>query len=1037
MKRTEHADTAALTQTLIGRDSDLAALIPFLDAAAHGAGSAVVLSGAGGVGKTRLAETVGEEAQRRGFRVASGRAFRVETGVPYALFADAFTSVIRELDPSALATLTRGAEAELAIVLPALGSPHRAQSDDPTELRSRVLWTVAEFVRALSARDPLLLLLDDLHWADVSSLELLHFVARQITQSRVLILCTYNESEGDNRPELRSMEQSLLALGIAHVHNVGPLTLEQTGELVRSAFGTDDRITGDFSTRLYNWTRGNVFFVRETLQSLVDTRRLRRREDGTWLGWEISELELPGTVRDAVVSRLRRLSPAASSVAETAAVIGTRFDHELLRAAMQLPEIDLLAAIDELRHLHIILESTSAGELRYDFAHPMLRQVLYTELGTARCRRLHGVIAQSLERRYGGDAPAHADELAFHFARAEANALEPKALQYLHAAGRHALARFADREAVDYLRLARERWTVATAVLHEGLLSDLARAHQRLGEYDAAIALWLGLLPADITPPTARGAAALHRRLGQAYYWSGRYEEALEHYNAGIALVARDTASHDAHDVAADTTHHAPSDDAHHGARDTGTDASRDATTASIEAVLRLAAGICLQELGRADEAGREIDCARRIAEAVGDTALLARTHRALLLLHIWTGPPDEARVQGARAAQLAREVGDVTTEFYSEWGLAVLEGLTGHTDAMAKHVAVIERIAHEQRSPLLRLWTAELSIEMAAAVGDWDRGIAVGEHAIGLARSLNQRTLLPRLLVWTSLIHLGRSDIDIARTYIDEAWTISNADSAELGPVDVHSVVPAHIGRAALHIATRDFAEAIRICERGLAIADRTGYTFWAMHRLLPLLAEAHCHLWDVEGALAVEQRIRRDAEQLGHKVGLAWADSCRALAVWLAGDPAGATRLIRDACESLESIPMLPDAARLRRQLAGRLAETGDRDGALQELRKVHDLFVRMGAEDELSKARGMFREIGAKPPARAATTAGAEGLTGREIEIARMVAERRSNKAIARSLDISPRTVSTHLSNIFRKLDVGTRGELADYIRDRGVG
>jgi DNA-binding CsgD family transcriptional regulator len=93
-------------------------------------------------------------------------------------------------------------------------------------------------------------------------------------------------------------------------------------------------------------------------------------------------------------------------------------------------------------------------------------------------------------------------------------------------------------------------------------------------------------------------------------------------------------------------------------------------------------------------------------------------------------------------------------------------------------------------------------------------------------------------------------------------------------------------------------------------------------------------------------------------------------------------------------------------------------------------------MGAEQELSKARGMFREIGAKPPARAVST-GAEGLTGRETEIARMVAARRSNKAIGKALDISPRTVSTHLSNIFRKLEVATRGELADYVRDHGVG
>ncbi|HEX6309457.1 MAG TPA: AAA family ATPase [Longimicrobiales bacterium] len=991
--------TAALAQApLIGRDADLAALLPRLGAAERGAGGTIVLAGEGGVGKTRLAEALAEEARRRGFRVATGRAFPVESGVPYALFADAFTPVIRELEPAALATLTRGAEAELSFVLPALGHAVRQHSEDPSELRSRLLWTVSEFVRALAHRQPLLLLLDDLHWADLSSLELLHFLARHSTDARVLIVGTYNETERGRRPELRSIEQSLLSLGIAHVHTVRALTRDETDELVRRAFGAEQAVTRDFSGLLYGWTRGNVFFLRETLQSLVESGRLQRRPDGQWLGWDFAELELPGTVREAIVSRLDRLSESARTVAEVAAVIGTRVDHELLGEIVPFPEAQLLNALDELRRLHILLESAPDSELRYDFSHPLLRQVLYAELGAARCRSLHATVSQVLEQRYGADAAAHASELALHFARAAAGPLQPKAVQYLHAAGRQALDRFADREAVDYLRLARDGWTEATRVPLAALLSDLARAHVRVGEYDAAIALWREALPARVTPETAPAAAALHRRLGQAFYWSGRYGEALEHYSTGIGILAGGGSG--------------PS-----------------------EAVLRLSAGVCLQELGRADEAKREIEEARRIAEQAGDTALLARAHRALLLLHVWIGPPDEAREHGARAARLAREAGDESTEFFSEWGLAVLEGLTGHVDAMAKHLVVTERIAEQRRSPLLRLWTDELSIELAAARGEWDRGIAIGERAIGLARSLNQRTLLPRLLVWTSLIYLGRGDIERAKAYIDEAWSVSGADEADDGLCDVHSVVPAHIGRAAHHVLCREFAEAIRICERGLAIADRTGYAFWAMHRLLPILAEAHCHLWDVEGALRIEQRIRRDAERLGHRVGLAWADTCRALVVWIGGDPAGAIRLIREACAALEAIPMLPDAARLRRQLAGRLAETGDREGALQELRRVHEIFARLGAESELSKARGMFREIGAKPPARALAP-GTELLTTREAEIARMVADRKSNKAIGRALDISPRTVSTHLSNIFRKLEVGSRGELADYVRRHGV-
>jgi DNA-binding CsgD family transcriptional regulator len=997
-KPAEPPGPALVLPPLIGREHDLATLLPALDDAAAGHGSEIVLYGAGGVGKTRLAEAIVEDARRRGFRIIAGRAFPFASGVPYALFADAFMPLVRGLDAGALTTLTRGAEAELSLVLPGLGAGGRVpHSDDPAELRGRLLWTVTEFVGRLAAREPLLLLFDDLHWADLSTLELLHFLARQAQHMSVLIIGTYNETERGQRPELRQMEQSLLSMGVARVHYVAPLSEHETAELVRRAFGVHEAVVRDFCALLFSWTRGNVFFVRETLQSLVESGRLQRREDGRWTGWDQAELELPGTVRDAVAARLDRLGTEARAVADVAAVIGTRFDHELLRAAIGGDDAALLTGIDELRRLHVIMESGSGGELRYDFAHPLLREAIYAALGTARTRMLHRSVAEALERRYGVAAPAHADDLAFHFARAETGALEPKAVGYLFAAGRHALDRFADREAAMYLRLALDRWTPDAAVARDAIVSALARAHQRLGEHDAAIELIQQLLPAHRPDADAAGAAALHRRLGQAYYWSGRHVEALHHYRTGAALVVP------------------------HGGPD--------------EAVLRLATGVCLQELGRADEAHDEIRVALAIAEAVGDTALLARTHRALLLLHIWTGPPDEGRRHGARAVELAREAGDAATEFYSEWGLAVLEGLTGHTDRMASHLEATERIAEQLRSPLLQLWTAELSIELNAATGDWDRGIEIGEYAIRLARSLNQRTLLPRLLVWTGLIHLGRSEMDSARACFDEAWDVSGADRAD-GPIDVHSVVPAHIGRAAYHLYNRDFAEAIRVCERGLEIADRTGYAFWAMHRLLPILAEAHCHLWDVEGALAVERRIRRDAERLGHKVGLAWADTCRALVVWLQGDPAGATRSIRAACEQLESIPMLPDAARLRRQLAGRLAETGDREGALQELKKVHQMFERMGAQSELSKARGMFREIGAKPPGRG-TTPGAEGLTGREIEIARMVAARQSNKAIGKALDISPRTVSTHLSNIFRKLEVSSRGELADYVKEHGVG
>ena len=151
----------------------------------------------------------------------------------------------------------------------------------------------------------------------------------------------------------------------------------------------------------------------------------------------------------------------------------------------------------------------------------------------------------------------------------------------------------------------------------------------------------------------------------------------------------------------------------------------------------------------------------------------------------------------------------------------------------------------------------------------------------------------------------------------------------------------------------------------------------------------------------------------------------------IWLDGDPAGGAVLLRAAAERLEAVPYVYDAARVRRQLAGRLFDAGDRDGAVHELRRVHDVLAGLGASRELEKARGQFREVSARPQPR--TTAPGSGLlTERELEITRLVAARQSNKAIARKLGISPRTVGTHVSNIFRKLELQNRRELESYAR-----
>jgi DNA-binding NarL/FixJ family response regulator len=204
----------------------------------------------------------------------------------------------------------------------------------------------------------------------------------------------------------------------------------------------------------------------------------------------------------------------------------------------------------------------------------------------------------------------------------------------------------------------------------------------------------------------------------------------------------------------------------------------------------------------------------------------------------------------------------------------------------------------------------------------------------------------------------------------------------------------------------------------------------------LLPVIGEAALWAKDFDRAEAHSRRMRADATRLDHPFGLAMADACDGLLLLVRdNEPAKAVPLIRKAADKMDELRIPGSAALVRRHLANALRDAGDRDGATSVLRKAHDTLARLGAEAELNAVREQLRELGSRPPTKTITP-GAAGLTGRELDIARLVADRKSNKEIGAALQISARTVSTHLSNIFSKLGVDSRGSLADFVRNKGV-
>ncbi len=988
---------------LVGRTGELAELELLLESD-NGRASVVFVRGESGVGKTRLVSELIERASGRSWTIAKGRAYPVEAGTPYAIFSDAWLPVLKGMDASTLTVLTRGGEPELRYLFPGLGSGPadlgEAASSEPEEFRTRLMWNFAEFLKRYASRTPLLCVLEDLQWADESSLELIHFLARQTQGAPILFLGTYNDQERDRNPRLVQTERSLSSLGVGSVIQLDSLTREQVNELVSRTFEIDGEVVRDFAAVLYGWTRGNVFFLEEIMKSLVASGRLKN-QNGTWVGWTAKEFGMPGSIRDAIIGRVQELSEEGRKVAELAAIVGARSSHGLLESVSGLESTVVLGAVEELCGQGVLEEQSEGDEVVYHFRHPLVRQTLYEEFGLQRVRILHGVVAEAMEAYYGDESEDHADELAFHFARTDGSKLRAKATKYLVAAGKRALDRRADLEAINYLESALERVGkngTGEDLSLTSIVPMLARAHTHVGHFDTAAQLWASAYERidDGHPDYPQ----LCRSLGMTNIWRGRYSEASRYFEIGLSAAE---ASGDNH--------------------------------ATVRLLISKAHG--LHELGQGPEALEALGKALPLAEELADLGLLARVHRSLVLLHVWVGPPEKAIEHGERALELAQQVGSLPIEFWARWGLAVLAGMRGDTKRMSEAIEEVNDIADRARSPVLRLWTADMSVELAFGQGDWDAGVAKGEQAIAMARALQQRTLLARLLVFTSQFHVARDNLERAEAFIDEAVEMSGIHK-ESGPVDVHLVVPTYIGLAHYLVALGDYEDAIDAAEKGLQIAEGTGYILWAVHQLLPILAEACLWAGHLDRAAQVGVRLREHSNRIDHKIGRAWADACDSLVQWKRGDPAGAVALMKASADDLEAIPMIWTATRLRRQLAGRLFDIGRRDEAIAELNRVHEVCVSVRAGLELEKTRGMYREMGLRPPPLPVAD-GPMGLTPAEQNVAVLVAQGISNRDIAVELKCATRTVSTHLSNIYTKLGIGGPGarvRLGNLVREAGL-
>lgn len=473
-----------------GRDDEVALLNEMMRQARDGSGAATHLTGESGVGKSALLREIANHATADGWQVATGRAFELDATRPYAIIADALAPILRSTDAATLALLNRGAADELSNILPSLPRGRSAGTDGSSaeDSRTRTLWQFSQFLQRLAERQPLLITLDNLHWADAASLELLAFAARQLSGTRVAIVAASTEPmETLDAGTARALRGFTQTPGVRQLR-LAPLTFNGVCALVTRTFQADAPGVPDFARRLHGHTMGNAFFIEQVLQLLVERGDVRHTGEG-WAGWESDVSVVPASVRDFVLASLERLSDEAQQVAGLMSVVGSRIALPLLERLV--PDGGLLAdTLQELERRGTLCPPSDHREPAYQFQHPIVRSVLYQRLGPVRARLHHRRVFEALEAMYGSAATEHAGELAPHLMQAGEQIPAARRIVYLAAAGRDALNRRADVEAERFLTAA-----VATvdAVDDEGhrlhlstLLPLLARANQRLGAHDAA-----------------------------------------------------------------------------------------------------------------------------------------------------------------------------------------------------------------------------------------------------------------------------------------------------------------------------------------------------------------------------------------------------------------------------------------------------------------------------------------------------------------------------------------------------------------------
>jgi tetratricopeptide (TPR) repeat protein len=461
---------------LMGRNSELRELKRCLDLALTGKGKTVFISGEAGSGKTRLATEFLKTVKKQDVTILTGWCLS-DAAVPYFPFVEAFDSYLSMSEDGAVSTINQ--KLSLKSWLSANTQSELSKKNvnfQPQVWKDRAFHGVTEELLFLSTKKPLVLVLDDIHWADSASLSLLHYLARKVSSERILILATFRSEElgSDSKGHQNQLSKVLLLMGRdalfreIRLSNLNKYDVERIAESMLGG-----KAESDFVEKLAFESKGNPLFVVETLRMLYQQGSLSKKDDQWSLC--VDNFHVPRKVRDVILRRLEALKPHQRKLLDVASVVGQKFNPKLVAAAVSRDNADVLIALNEIAKRTLMVNSEGNS---YSFEHEKFLEMLYEEIPPLLKKEYHQRVAEEMESANLRDGGFSASDVAYHFVHADNKA---KAIKYSLRAGKDALLRFSNIEAIDHFS-----YVVESAANYEEFINERETALEGLGDAYAA-----------------------------------------------------------------------------------------------------------------------------------------------------------------------------------------------------------------------------------------------------------------------------------------------------------------------------------------------------------------------------------------------------------------------------------------------------------------------------------------------------------------------------------------------------------------------